>query len=141
MKELLIVDEVCKKLNFKRQRVEAWRRCDPDFRLELEMVELEIDDRVKKLALQKMGIIPSPGKENYRWINDSLINNWLKQSRGNQVTINAGAAPLEIKGLSGEILARLGSPEAVKPAPVTPVDIVGIPKNVGIQQPAKDLPQ
>jgi len=127
LKDALIDNDACRITGIARKKVEAWRRCDSQFRSDLEMVELGIDDQVKKLALQKMGIITWDGnREICKLIPDGLINAWLKRKQPtDKITINT-AQPLEIKGLSQEILNKLAEPEA---RPVeNQVDIIGIPK-------------
>lgn len=142
LQDKLTVDETCKHLSLKRQKIEAWRRNDAEFREELEMLELNIIDRVKLLALKKLGIIQFTEHEKsiglHKWADNSLISAFLKREQIN-VNVNNSPTPLPIAGLSPDVLKGLSTPEVQKDD-IPTVDLLGVPRST-LTKKTKDDPE
>lgn len=110
LRNKLIVSLACKEAQITRHSVEKWKTEDPEFRNSVEQVELEIIDRVKELALKRLGIIPfsdaEDGTGRQKWIDNSLIALFLRREQVN-VNITNSPTPLHINGLTPEMVANL----------------------------------
>lgn len=111
LKVKLIPADVCTEMNLRRSVVEEWIANDEVFRKLLRMVEVEIRDRVKKIAFQQMGLLPFSDGDS-RSVNTSLVKDFL------QGEMNLGYAQydedISVPGVSDEVVKNLARPEAKK---------------------------
>ena len=136
--ERKIVSDTCKAIGATRSQFSGWCQSDPEFRKQYESLKLEIIDEARRIAYQKIGLLPDPDAAKKKWVDNNLLMQILRQDPefkdqtnvyNSQIVTN-----LEIKGLDMAKLSALAKPDKFDEIPqqINAVHLNGVeqPKHV-----------